>query len=39
MTSALLLLLAGVKVTFVFTFTRVNVIHREQKFTHELAFA
>ena len=39
MTSALLLLLAGVKVTFIFIFTHANVIHREQRFTHKLAFA
>ena len=30
---------AGVKVTFILTFTRTNVIYREQKFTHKLAYA
>ena len=30
---------AGVKVTFIFTFTRANVIRREQKFTHNLHFS
>ena len=34
MTSALLLLSAGVKVTFIFIFTRANIIDGEQKFTH-----
>ena len=34
-TKTLLFTEAGVKVTF--TFTRANVIHREQKFTHKLA--
>ena len=28
----------GVKVDFIFTSTRANVIHREKKFTHKLAF-
>ena len=39
MTLALLLLPAGVKVTFIFTFTRANIIDGEQKFTHKFAFA
>ena len=39
MTSVLLLLSAGVKVTFIFTFTPANVINKEKNFTHKLAFA
>ena len=39
MTSALLLLPAGVKVTSIFTFTRGTIIDGEQKFTHKFAFA
>ena len=39
MTSVLLLLPAGVKVTFIFTFIRANIIDAEQKFTHKFAFA
>ena len=39
MTSVLLLLPAGVKVTFIFTFTRDNTIDGEKKFTHKFAFA
>ena len=34
----LLFTTAGVKVTFIFSFTRANVIHRQQKLTRELAF-
>ena len=36
---ALLFSEAGVKVTFIFTFTRANIIDGEQKFTHKFAFA
>ena len=39
MTSALLLLPAGVNVTFIFTFTRGNIIDGEQIFTHKFAFS
>ena len=37
MTSAFLLLPAVVKVTFIFTFTRANIIDGKQKFTHNFA--
>ena len=35
----ILLLPAGVKVTFIFTFTRANIVDGEQEFTHKFAFA
>ena len=39
MMSALLLLEAGVKVTFIFTFARANIIDGEKNFTHKFVFA
>ena len=39
MTSALLLLPAGVKVSSIFTFTRANIMDGEQKFTQKFIFA
>ena len=38
-TDVILLRPAGVKITFIFTFTRANIIDGEQKFTHKFAFA
>ena len=34
----LLFTAAGVKVTFIFTLTRANVTHREQKFINKFGF-
>ena len=37
-TDVILLLPVGVKVTFIFTFTRANIIDGKQKFTHKFTF-